>query len=330
MLRECMCIIDVASLPTKDGIIAVKSSFTGICWKQSFLTRLHNLLELFILLQSMDIIFFKFIFLNESQADPQCDLKEYINKEYFAGVWLSLVGYTQGNDRAEKVIQVSMRFGQHFRHAINILLNVKQGRVEMKQFILEQGVDPKNIEDLIFQDATQTAKNQHTSYKHGFTATKFTAQPENHFMAFVQLARLLETLGLSPFRYFPLRRSWSPGNIDKLDYWKQVVDLNAKPFKAQEENKLLRICEKIRQADEKFEYISDLSAQEHKAMNGRVLLLIPEEETFCFVPMKNLLWKSLLSFDILSRTRQSKTYRNILQAMKLNNPAVYQAENILA
>ncbi|KAG2196762.1 hypothetical protein INT47_009653 [Mucor saturninus] len=285
-----------------------------------------------------------------------------------------------------------MRFSQHLRQSINVLLNVKQRKAEVKQALLEQGVDPKIIEDLIFQDVTQTAKNfkmaittrptnmtllpqnsqveinaynalrpvsdsygTSNSFKKRSIYYDAKAQPVNHFMAFVQLARLFETLGLSPFRCFPLRRSWFLGyvqidskilcqnilnirwsnNIDKLDYGKQVVDLNAKPFKAQKENKLLRFCgtiqtdsvgvtvlkkridrqssytSTIKEADKKFKYISDLNTEEHKAVN----------ET----PIKFRYTK-----QDQDKTRKSKKYRNILQAMKSNNPAVYQAENVLA
>ncbi|KAI7897313.1 uncharacterized protein EV154DRAFT_573155 [Mucor mucedo] len=197
-------------------------------------------------------------------------------------------------------------------------------------------------------------------------------------MAFVQLARLFETLGLFPFRCFPLRRSWSPGyvqidskiicqniiyirwsnNIDKLDYWKQVVDLNAKTFKAQEENKLLRFCgtiqtdgvgvtvlkkridrqssytTTIKEADEKFKYISDLSAQEHKAVNDRCVAIDPERRDLLFCVDKKSTVETPIKFRYTKqdqdKTRKSKKYRNILQAMKSNNPAVYQADNVLA
>ncbi|KAG2203129.1 hypothetical protein INT47_004936 [Mucor saturninus] len=150
------------------------------------------------------------------------------------------------------------------------------------------------------------------------------AQPENHFMAFVQLARLFETLGLSPFRCFLLRRSWSPvyvqidskilcqnilnirwsNNIDKLDYWKQVVDLNGKLFKAQEESKLLRFCGTIQ-------------------IDGVGVTVLKKR-----IDKQSSYTSTIKEAD--EKFKKSKKYRNIVQAMKSNNPAVYQAENILA
>ncbi|KAI7890503.1 uncharacterized protein EV154DRAFT_552220 [Mucor mucedo] len=426
--------MDEASLSTKDRIITVKSSITGIgCVLKSHYLRYKIAYKII-----PSILDRQYIFLNELQADPQCDLKEYINKEFFAEVWLSLVDYTKGNARAEKVIEyrnyisrhlpsylnitnyqrfrLNMRFGQHLRQSINVLLNVKQRMAEMKQALLEQGVDPKIIEGLIFQDVTQTAKNfkmaistrptnmsllpqnpqveinaynalrpvldsYGTSYSFKKRSIYYDAkaQPENHFMAFVQLARLFETLGLPPFRCFSLRRSWSPGyvqidskilcqnildirwsnNIDKLNYWKQVVDLNAKHFKAQEENKLLRFrgtiqtdgvgvtvlkkridrqssyTSTIKEADEKFKYISDLSAQEHKAVNGRCVAIDPGRRDLLFCVDEKYTVETPIKFRYTKqdqdKTRKSKKYYcNILQAMKSNNPAVFQAENALA
>ncbi|KAG2198650.1 hypothetical protein INT47_001789 [Mucor saturninus] len=161
------------------------------------------------------------------------------------------------------------------------------------------------------------------------------AQTENHFMAFVQLARLFETLGLSPFRCFPLRRSWSPGyvqinskilcqnilnirwsnNIDKLDYWKQTGS------------------HLIKEADEKFKYISDLSTQEHKAVNGRCVSIDPGRDLLFCVDKKSTV-ETHIKFRYTKqdqdKTRKSKKYRNSLQAIKSNNSAVYQAENVLS
>ncbi|KAI7883370.1 uncharacterized protein EV154DRAFT_545503 [Mucor mucedo] len=279
-----------------------------------------------------------------------------------------------------------MRFGQHLRQSINFLLNVKQRKAEMKQALLEQGVDPKIIEGLIFQDVTQTAKNfkmaistrptnmtllpQNSQVEiNAYNALRpvldsygksiyydAKAQPENHFMAFVQLAPLFETLGLSPFRCFPLRRSWSPGyvqidnirwsnNIDKLEYWKQVNKLLRFRGTIQTDGVGITVLKKridrqssytstIKEADEKFKYISDLSTQEHKAVNGRCVAIDPGRRDLLFCVDEKSTVETPIKFRYTKqdqdKTRKSKKYRNILQEMKSNNPAVYQAENALA
>ncbi|KAI7893159.1 uncharacterized protein EV154DRAFT_542941 [Mucor mucedo] len=116
---------------------------------------------------------------------------------------------------------------------------------------------------------------------------------------------------------------------------------------AQEENKLLRFCgtiqtdgvgvtvlkkridrqssytSTIKEADEKFKYISDLGAQEHKAVNGRCVAIAPGRRDLLFCVDEK-------SIDQDKTRKSKKYYRNILQAMKSNNPAVYQAENVLA
>ncbi|KAI7893160.1 uncharacterized protein EV154DRAFT_159693 [Mucor mucedo] len=112
--------MDEASLSTKDRIITVKSSITGIGWKQSSLTTLHNFVRVVHTTTKHAYYFSKYIFLNELQADPQCDLKEYINKEFFAEVWLSLVDYTKGNARAEKAIKYRNYISRYLPSYLNI------------------------------------------------------------------------------------------------------------------------------------------------------------------------------------------------------------------
>ncbi|KAI7897312.1 uncharacterized protein EV154DRAFT_392771, partial [Mucor mucedo] len=92
----------------------------GIGWKQSSLTTLHNFVRVIHTTTNHAYYFYKYIFLNELQADPQCDLKEYINKEFFAEVWLSLVDYTKGNARAEKVIKYRNYISRYLPSYLNI------------------------------------------------------------------------------------------------------------------------------------------------------------------------------------------------------------------
>ncbi|KAI7879204.1 uncharacterized protein EV154DRAFT_568744 [Mucor mucedo] len=151
------------------------------------------------------------------------------------------------------------------------------------------------------------------------------AQSKSHFMAFVHLARLFETLGLSSFRCFSLRRSWSPGYVQSI----QVVDLNANPFKAQEENKLLRFCGII-QTDRAGRF----KTQEHQDVNGRCVAIDLGRRDLLFCVDEKATVEIPSNFGHTKqdqdRTRISKKYSNILQVICSNNPTVYQAENVLA
>ncbi|CEG82411.1 hypothetical protein RMATCC62417_16485 [Rhizopus microsporus] len=82
--------------------------------------------------------------------------------------------------------------------------------------------------------------------------------PVNHFKAFYQLSRLFVLLGLPVLNCFPIRRSWPPcyvtidskilcqnnlgvrwsNSVDKLDYWRRVVNLDSKALKPQEGGQL--------------------------------------------------------------------------------------------
>ncbi|CEG72438.1 hypothetical protein RMATCC62417_07997 [Rhizopus microsporus] len=103
-----------SSLAPGNRILAVKSSVAGIDGNdlhretlQSFVERVHvTIMHAY--------SFSKFIFLRELQ-DMNFRTQEYINKDFFKGVWLYMINYSRGRARARLII--------HYQELINLHLD---------------------------------------------------------------------------------------------------------------------------------------------------------------------------------------------------------------
>ncbi|CAO3671048.1 unnamed protein product [Rhizopus stolonifer] len=148
----------------------------------------------------------------------------------------------------------------------------------------------------------------------------------DHMKAFYRLAQLFSVLNIPVFNCFPLRRSWSPcyATIDskilclnimgkslnsersKLDYWREVVNLDAMVFKYQEVDHRLafrgtiqtdgidvtvskkridtnsRYKEKIKAYLEIPTYMHHLTPREHSEITGRCVVIDPERRDLLY------------------------------------------------
>ncbi|PHZ17987.1 uncharacterized protein RHIMIDRAFT_14714 [Rhizopus microsporus ATCC 52813] len=144
------------------------------------------------------------------------------------------------------VNNVHLRFGQHLRCAVNVLLDIRQQTAGLRRDLSIQVMDDDEIKHCIRQDIILPAQifkqaiSQQTidmeqppqeriymealealqpvfdTYNEGYSFGQqglyydIKRNLVNHLKAFYQLSRLFEHLGLPVFNCFPLRRSWSP------------------------------------------------------------------------------------------------------------------------
>ncbi|KAG1290082.1 hypothetical protein G6F66_008950 [Rhizopus arrhizus] len=198
-------------------ILSVKSSINGIGWNEQYRERLEELVNIIHATATHTYSLSKFIFLCALQDDDNFYIAAYINKEFFSEIWLFLMHYHRGRvgeaiDRrwpelkyaqqsslvegwkmyTAYINNIGAHFGNHFRRAINTLLQIRQRKAYLIRQKQEERVDNEAISNKnnIYYDAK--------------------ANPCEHIMTFYQLARLFETLGLPILDYFPLRRTWIP------------------------------------------------------------------------------------------------------------------------
>ncbi|CEG75083.1 hypothetical protein RMATCC62417_10189 [Rhizopus microsporus] len=237
------------------------------------------------------------------------------------------------------VYNVHLRFGQHLRRAVNILLDIREA-LNTLQPVFDAYDEGYNFGEW---GLCYDVKRNHV----------------NHFKIFYQLSCLLKHLGLPVFICFPLRRSWSPcyvtidskifcqnilgirwsNAVDKLDYWRQVVNLDSKALKPKKGGQLrfrgtiqtdgvgvtvfkkrsdrqTRYTARFRVEYEATSYITDLARRNHQEISGRCVA----SNQCNFGTLNN------------SKTRRGKPkkYRRILQDLKAQDPDVVQAEQALS
>ena len=101
-----------SSLAPGDRILAVKSSVDGIGWNDLHRETLESFVERVHTTTMHAYSFSKFIFLRELQ-DMNFRIQEYINKDFFKEVWLSLVNYSRGRARARLIIEYRELINRH-------------------------------------------------------------------------------------------------------------------------------------------------------------------------------------------------------------------------
>ncbi|PHZ12603.1 uncharacterized protein RHIMIDRAFT_237523, partial [Rhizopus microsporus ATCC 52813] len=108
-----------SSLAPGDRILAVKSSVDGIGWNNLYRDTLESFVERVHTITMHAYSFSKFIFLRELQ-DMDFDIQEYINKNFFKEVWLSLVDYSRGRARAQNIIRYRAVIDQYLGDYLTI------------------------------------------------------------------------------------------------------------------------------------------------------------------------------------------------------------------
>ncbi|KAI9319739.1 hypothetical protein BX666DRAFT_1812039, partial [Dichotomocladium elegans] len=145
------------------------------------------------------------------------------------------------------VNNVHMRFGQHLRRVINVILNLRQRKADRKRELIAQGLSPDQVRQDLYETITRHATGfklaiarrgvlrEDINAEPGFLREAYDilqpvlnaypgnhqfqhqsiyydakADPVKHFNAFLQLARVCQQNGIRGFNCFPLRRSWSP------------------------------------------------------------------------------------------------------------------------
>ncbi|KAG1450752.1 hypothetical protein G6F56_008256 [Rhizopus delemar] len=96
--------MNAESITGGDRIISVKSSITGIGWKEQYLPILEQFVTTVSITTNHAYSFSKFIFLRELDNGTDFDMASYINKDFFSEVWLSLIDYTRKRVRAAKTV----------------------------------------------------------------------------------------------------------------------------------------------------------------------------------------------------------------------------------
>ena len=108
-----------SSLAPGDRILAVKSSVDGIGWNDIHCETLESFVECVYTTTMHAYSFSKFIFLRELQ-DMNFRIQEYINKDFFKEVWLSLVNYSRGRARARLIIEYHELINRHLDDYLRI------------------------------------------------------------------------------------------------------------------------------------------------------------------------------------------------------------------
>jgi hypothetical protein len=117
-----------SSLAPGDRILCVKSSVTGIGWNEIHRRRLENFVETVNLTTTHAYSLLKYIFLHEFEENEDFAIEDFLNKYFFAEVWLSLIVYATGNVETSIV-----------KYAFSLTIyptgNVGQVTAERRQFI---------------------------------------------------------------------------------------------------------------------------------------------------------------------------------------------------
>ncbi|KAG1376765.1 hypothetical protein G6F61_007329 [Rhizopus arrhizus] len=256
------------------SILSVKLSIDGIGWNEQYRERLEKFVNIIHATTTHAYSLSKFIFLctfqddamhyrrcrvGEATARRHAFIGQYIQKYLDLTSYIRLgLKYAQQSSSVEGlkmytayINNIGAHFGNHFRRAINTLLQIHQRKADLirqrqeegvnteaisneiyeqatllarqfKELLFSRIVDPSSIE-LLFQDPIYNQALQRltpilTSYPVRYTFEQNNiyydakANPCGHMMAFYHLVRLFEALTLPIFNCFLLCRTWIHGN----------------------------------------------------------------------------------------------------------------------
>ncbi|ORE01969.1 hypothetical protein BCV72DRAFT_309569 [Rhizopus microsporus var. microsporus] len=245
-----------------------------------------------------------------------------------------------------------------------------------KQAISQQPIDLEQIpQEPIYMEALNTLRPVFDAYDRGYNFGEqglyydIKHNPVNHFKAFYQLFRLFVFLGLPVFNCFSLGRSWSPcyvtidskilcqnilgirwsNAVDKLDYWRRVVNLDSKALKPQEGRQLrfrgtiqtdgvgvtvlkkrfdrqTRYTARFTVEYEATFYIINLTRRNYQEISGRCVAVDPGRRDMLYFVHENSTPEQPVQFQYTKqqqeKTWKTKKYRRILQDLKAQNPDV--------
>ncbi|OZJ04686.1 hypothetical protein BZG36_02542 [Bifiguratus adelaidae] len=207
------------------------------------------------------------------------------------------------------------------------------------------------------------------------------ANPEMHFNAFFQMALFCEKMAIKSFQCFPLRRSWIPGYMqidttilcqhilllgrtrpkDKMTAWRQVVDLDSKPFKAQGTDRSLKFrgtihtdgvgvtvlkqnCDTVKggsgqrrnkmKVKDNEPYIHKIQRQELDATEGRCVFMDPGRRDLLYAMHENSTPEAPLTYRYTRNQKAKETrsgrFKRLREKLKKQFADVQKAENALA
>lgn len=304
---------------------------------------------------------------------------------------------------------VANQFGNYFRHLVNVLLNVKEKKQQLRRRLEEQGIAEDNIKQEISRLITQPTtafklkvsqspvdtsrfSAEHLAiweimspilrqaYPEGYCFAKNNlyydskAHPENHIKAFFGVARYCEKNGLKLFQCFPLRRTWIPCNMqldtmilmenimgipyaqrpaDKMDVWRQAVDLRQRVFKASKDCKfrgtlytdgvavtVIKTNEETRAGNprktrskkvaDNQTYIEQMSPSKLSSMDGRCVLIDPGRRDLMYAMHEDSTAANPITFRYTKcqqrKERKTKKFELIRSSLKEDDDGVSQAE----
>ncbi|GAA5806514.1 hypothetical protein HPULCUR_012049 [Helicostylum pulchrum] len=233
-------------------LVVIKSSITGIGWKDAYKQRLMELVKNVNIIVTHTYFFLKFIFVNELEddnTDNVFNLEDFINEDFFREVFMSLLNALQ-------------EAGKSIEDRRNVYSQMNKVKLAVSSKKLEDATS-----EFLGQDGINTIRSFIGCYSEDYKFEKGSifydckANPVKHLRAYYQIAKTCEALqGGKSINCFPIRTTFIPcymtidtlilntqilknmvlTHLDKQVVWGGAINLNSKGMEPQGSDKQMK------------------------------------------------------------------------------------------